>query len=141
MWSLLCCIVHSLVGNLQIVLPSRPAAVFRPTRESGPDRSATAAPPSGHERGWPTVPTLSVPDAAARAVTVYAGWTGHLVRPTPTNGECLGGKEGKRNMGAYAMKRVDAGAHLLKTLGVLSLRYAQTIEPATVWTAVSSSIA
>ena len=39
--------------------------------------------------------------------------------------------------GSYAIKRVAAGAHL-PHLGFLNLRNAQTIEPTTGWTAVSS---
>ena len=41
----------------------------------------------------------------------------------------------KRKLGAYAMKRVAAGAHL-STHWLLSLRNAQTIEPTTDWIAV-----
>ena len=43
----------------------------------------------------------------------------------------------KRKFGAYAMKRVASGAHL-PTPWLLSLSYAQTIEPTTAWADITN---
>ena len=50
-------------------------------------------------------------------------------------GRMSSGKKGK--LGAYAMKRVAASAHL-PTPGLFESAKRQTIDPTTVWTAVSS---